>query len=162
MKKIAFAAILCIASAAQADEILFHLESYHQEKSYTETTTWVNKDGYVVKVTKQEVNYNNTNQGLGYQWDSGVAVGYYTNSYRDTTFYLVDEFMLTKHFGFLVGGVTGYEKEMGHKFSPMGAFEYKMPLDKTYTANVLFIPPFGKMSGVAHLLISKKFAGLGY
>ena len=162
MKKLAFAAILCLASAAHADELLFQTLSIYSKHSWSENTYSVDSSGIIHPYTKYTA-YNDVNEGIGYRWGDKDAwsVGVYHNSYYRPTFYAVREWMPTQHFGLAGGIATGYQQELGHNVIFIGGIEYRQKITENWTANVIGFPPFGKMAGVANLTLSRQFKGLG-
>jgi hypothetical protein len=145
MKAIALA-LLMFCGLARGDEIVVHLGSYHTSRSYE------------TEVTGEFKRYNNVNPGIGYRWKNGWALGTYWNSYKKQTVYVSKEIMFTERFGMELGVGTGYWMVAGRNVMPVGAFVYKIPLDKEYHVDVLFLPPLGsQLSGVAHLTIARKF-----
>lgn len=65
--------------------------------------------------------------------------------------------MYNDNFGVVVGAVTGYEESTGLLVTPLIAATFKYKLTETTTINILAMPKFGKLAGVAHLALSYKF-----
>jgi hypothetical protein len=156
MKHILAIAFLFLVGAANADEIIVHVGSYHTSRTHEEYTDYVNIRGDVLYRETVNVPYNNTNPGIGYKTDEGWMVGYYDNSYNKPTFYAGKEWMFTDHFGAMLGLGTGYKQAIGYEISPLGGLVYKIPVTQTVTINTIFLPPIGKITGVVHLALSFK------
>jgi hypothetical protein len=137
-------AILMFCGWARADELIVHLGSYHSIRTYESV------DGVR--------SYNNLNPGFGYRRSDGYALGVYWNSYRKPTVYISKEIMFTERFGIELGLGTGYRIVSDRMVMPIGAFVYKIPLSENWHADVLMLPPLGsQLSGVAHIVLAKKF-----
>lgn len=161
MRKLAF--ILCVfflSTIAQADELIVHTFSRHSGHNSDSTQTWTGKDQYgrTVQYSETKKGYNNSNLGIGYHWDSGWTVGTYYNSYRRLTVYTAHDWMPLEHFGAFAGVATGYDNVSGYPVAVIGGLIVRTRLTDNYSLNVLITPPIGgKMDGVTHLTILKKF-----
>ena len=156
MKTILAGAFLCFTGIANAGEIIVDIGSYHIDRTYDLTTTYVDVYGNVLHKDVQKIHYNNANPGIGYRTDNGWMVGYYDNSYNKTTIYAAKEWMFTEHLGIILGLGSGYKFNTGHNISPVGGINYKLPLTDTLGVDVIMLPPIGKMSGVIHVAMSFK------
>ena len=155
------AILLAVSTSTYADELLLTTLSIHSHPHYTTYVDtgkqYFGTDGNLYPITASvQHSYNDDNFGIGYQFDNGVLLGYYDNSFNRPTFYVGKEFLLTEHIGVIVYGATGYGPEMGHKISLAGGLEYKLPINDKWGANFIGIPPFGKVSGVVNLTFSYK------
>lgn len=137
-------ALATAAITSTAGELIVHVGSKHSVSHYTLDEV-------------QEVKINNSNSGIGYRNDDGLAVGTYYNSYHKQTYYVTQDFMYNKYVGVVVGLVSGYEGSTGLMITPMAAATVKVPLTEKITANFLAMPKFGKLAGVVHLAVSYKF-----
>lgn len=136
-------ALLIASTTAHADEFIVHTGSVHTKSSY------VNAEGESVK-------FNNANVGVGYRFDNGIAVGTYYNSYRQPTAYIVGELDLTVRFKLQFGVATGYKIVNGKDVTEIGALNFRQPLTKNVTLDVLAVPPIKDLAGVVHVAISYK------
>ena len=163
MKSLAILLAVGISMSAYADELTFTTLSYHSHHTYKAVVEngkyYYDLQGNIqpIKVEEQRT-YNNENWGIGYELDNGVEFGAYRNSYYKPTFYLAYEYMLDKNWGAAAGLDTGYEFSQGHKVSVLAGFVYKHDLYENVGAKIMFIPPIGRMSGLANLTITYKLA----
>lgn len=153
------AILLAVSTSTYADELLLTTFSWHERPYYNQIEytgkQYFGIDGKIRPLPVEvRTRYNDVNIGLGYKLDNGVLAGFYYNSFNRSTFYAGYEYLLTPHFGAVAYAATGYGPEMGHKLVAVGGLEYKIPLTNKWTANILGIPPLGKVSGVANLTFS--------
>jgi archaellin len=151
-----------VAQAASAGELIVHTVSLHSRSTHEHerTTNYVDNTGAIVRttVTTTQQRYNNVNPGVAWQFDSGVQLGAYYNSYREPTMYVAYEHMFNEHWGVLAGVGTGYESvsRVRGGIAALAAAEYKHQLTTNTKFIFQFIPPVGAV-GVAHAAFAYSF-----
>jgi hypothetical protein len=155
--------LTCVAQAASAGELIVHTVSLHSSQTYEHehTVNYVDEQSAVLysATTIENRRFNNVNPGLAWQFDSGVQLGAYYNSYRQPTVYVAYEYMFDDEFGVVAGVGTGYQDiSRGHKgLAAFGAIEYKYPLSKNLKLVTQFIPPLAGTVGVVHAAFAYSF-----
>jgi hypothetical protein len=104
---------------------------------------------------KDDYKYNETNLGLGVEFDNGVVAGFYENSYSKTTAYLGYawrplELGIIKA-GVVLGVASGYDIPV------MLAGSVKIALTPSVAAHVIIAPSTPKASGFAALQMMYRF-----
>jgi hypothetical protein len=152
-----------VAQATTAGELIVHTVSLHSSQTYENehTVNYVNKQGAVMYsvTTIENRRFNNVNPGLAWQFDSGVQLGVYYNSYRKPTAYVAYEYMFNDELGVVVGVGNGYQavSRVNGGWTMIGAFEYKYPLAKNLKLVTQFIPPMLGPVGVMHAAFAYSF-----
>lgn len=142
-------------AAANADDLVIHLGSYHSPATY------YTADG--------EQRYNNVNPGLGYASGDGWIVGAFWNSYKEPTVYAGKQFLWNCGLqnlkcGAVIALGTGYEKyeTIAAKYflQPFGGVVLKYNFTNQYGISTMILPPLGDSSALIHFALTVRIRSL--
>jgi hypothetical protein len=150
-------ALWALSLTAVADELIVTGLTRHSKYNHdsVETETYFDKSRSEWMTTSKPIRaYNNVNPGLGYRTDDGLLFGVYKNSFYRTTFYLGGEVMANRYFGGFAALATGY-KEVSHlPVTVIGGLIVKAPITDRLSLNLMFLPPLGRIDGVATIALA--------
>jgi hypothetical protein len=161
--------LLTLVGSANADEIIVHVGSVHDEKIYnTGGTHTVRTDWSQLHATGKVIRYwqydtrpiNNSNPGLGYGWSNGWAVGGYRNSYYQTSVYVARTWLTECYLpgvecGATLGLASGYKAVAGSGIMPITGVVARFHVAERWAVNLTGIPTLSSsMTGVVHFYLS--------